>query len=111
LTHILEEYKRRFLQNTHLFINRFELENHIEFNHTIPNGATQPMVSEMRDEVILTVELETRFSRPSFNELGDETFRLVSMATYVEPLFPRNIGTYGINNRYILKLKYFIIKN
>lgn len=111
MTHIIEEYKQRFLQNTNIFIKRFHIESDIEFNHVIPNGDIMPSYSEMRDQVILNVELETRDSnRPTFDEFGDETFRLHSMQTHVEPLYPYRLGN-SIRNVYTFKLRYYVIKN
>jgi hypothetical protein len=112
LTHIIDEYKQRFLQNTNFFIKRFHIENDIEFNNIIPNGATMPSHSEMRDQVILNVELESRDgSRPLYGELGDETFRLHQMQTHIEPLYPYELDRNRINNVYTFRLKYFIVKN
>jgi len=113
LTHIIEEYKQRFLQNTNIFIKRFHIENDIEFNNVIPDGDIMPTHSEMRDQVTLNVELETRDGyHPTFNELGDETFRICSIATHAEPLYPYKLGnSYRMRNVYTFKLRYYIVKN
>ena len=113
MTHIIDEYKQRFLQNTNIFIKRFHIENDIEFSHMFINGATMPYHSEMRDQVTLTVELESRDgNRPLYNEFGDETFKLYSMETHVEPLYPYQLGnSYRMRNMYTFKLRYYIVKN
>jgi hypothetical protein len=111
LTHIVDEYKQRFLQDTDFAITNFNLENNIEFANSRRIGESKPYNVQMRDEVRLTVTLEVVGDnhRPKpFDDFTDENFKLVSSKIHVEPLYPFG---YGRTNVYTYELNYFIIKN